>query len=57
MDLRLGRPHAVAAEGSPLHHVAGRALCELSSVAPVADRDRLMPDYVRAPDAVPVKDR
>lgn len=49
--------HVVAASSSPLHHVAGRALCELGARAAVVGRDRLMPDYVRAPDAVPRQDR
>jgi hypothetical protein len=47
----------VAATASPLHHVAGRALCELGARADVVPRERLMPDYVRAPDAVPKQDR
>jgi tRNA threonylcarbamoyladenosine biosynthesis protein TsaB len=49
--------HVVAAAHSPLHHVAGRALCELGARAAVVPRDSLMPDYVRAPDAVPKQDR
>lgn len=33
------------------HHVDGETVCALARHAPVADRDTLMPDYVRAPDA------
>jgi len=34
------------------HHVHGLAICALARFAPVADRDTLMPDYVREADAV-----
>jgi hypothetical protein len=34
------------------HHVDARAICRLARFAPAADRDTLMPDYVRDPDAV-----
>ncbi len=34
------------------HHVDARAICALARYAPAADRDTLMPDYVRDPDAV-----
>ncbi len=34
------------------HHVDGLAVCRLARFAPAADRDALMPHYVRAPDAV-----
>lgn len=43
----------VPVDGSPLHHVGGRALCRLARAAPPADRDALVPEYVRAPDARP----
>lgn len=33
------------------HHVDGETLCALARHAPAVDRDTLMPDYVRAPDA------
>lgn len=33
------------------HHVDALAICRLARFAPAADRDGLMPDYVRAPDA------
>lgn len=40
-------------DGSALHRVDAEALCRLAAAAPPADRDRLVPEYVRAPDAVP----
>jgi tRNA threonylcarbamoyladenosine biosynthesis protein TsaB len=42
---------AVPPDESPLHRISGVALCRLAEVAPLADRDALVPDYVRAPDA------
>jgi tRNA threonylcarbamoyladenosine biosynthesis protein TsaB len=38
---------------SPLHRVGAAALCRLTAQGPATDRDGLVPDYVRAPDAVP----
>jgi tRNA threonylcarbamoyladenosine biosynthesis protein TsaB len=43
----------VPADGSPLHRVSAIALCRLAVAAPPTDRDALIPEYVRAPDAVP----
>ncbi|MBI5103874.1 MAG: tRNA (adenosine(37)-N6)-threonylcarbamoyltransferase complex dimerization subunit type 1 TsaB, partial [Solirubrobacterales bacterium] len=43
----------VPADDSDLHRVGARALCRLAATAPVVDRDALVPEYVRAPDAVP----
>lgn len=45
----------VPGDGSPRHLVAAAALCELGAAAVPIDRDGLVPDYVRAPDAVPRK--
>ena len=44
---------AVPHDDSPLHRVAAGALCRLAAAAVPADRDALVPDYVRAPDATP----
>lgn len=41
----------VPADDSPLHRVSAIALCGLARDAEPADRDTLIPDYVRAPDA------
>ena len=38
-------------DDSSLHRVSGAALCRLAETAPPADRDSLLPDYVRRPDA------
>lgn len=43
----------VPADGSPSHRVSAIALCRLAGAAPPAPRDTLVPEYVRAPDAVP----
>jgi tRNA threonylcarbamoyladenosine biosynthesis protein TsaB len=42
----------IPADDDGRHHVDGLAVCRLARFAPAADRDALMPDYVRAPDAV-----
>lgn len=47
----------VPADDDPRHRVDGLALCRLARHAPSADRDSLLPDYVRAPDAVRTADR
>ncbi|WP_354697529.1 hypothetical protein DSM112329_03162 [Paraconexibacter sp. AEG42_29] len=47
----------VPADADTRHHVDGLALCRLARYAPAADRDALLPDYVRAPDAVTTADR
>jgi tRNA threonylcarbamoyladenosine biosynthesis protein TsaB len=41
----------VPADASALHSVSALAVCELALEAPPADRDALIPDYVRLPDA------
>ncbi len=40
-------------DDSSLHRLDPRALCRLAAEAPPADRDALLPEYVRAPDAKP----
>jgi len=44
---------AIPPDDSALHRVDAGALCRLAAEAPPADRDQLVPEYVRAPDAVP----
>jgi tRNA threonylcarbamoyladenosine biosynthesis protein TsaB len=44
---------AVPADGSPVHRIAAASLCRLGAVADPAERDRLLPDYRREPDAKP----
>lgn len=41
----------VAPDDDPRHHVSGAVLCALAAVAEPVDRDVLVPDYVRDPDA------
>lgn len=41
----------VPADGSPLHRVSAITLCRLALDAQPVDRDALIPEYVRAPDA------
>jgi tRNA threonylcarbamoyladenosine biosynthesis protein TsaB len=41
----------VPADGAALHRVSARAVCELAVGAAPVDRDALIPDYVRLPDA------
>lgn len=41
----------VPPENSPLHRVSAVALCRLAREADPTDRDTLIPEYVRAPDA------
>jgi tRNA threonylcarbamoyladenosine biosynthesis protein TsaB len=43
----------VPGDDSTLHRVSALAVCRLAKVAPTVDRDALLPEYVRAPDAVP----
>jgi tRNA threonylcarbamoyladenosine biosynthesis protein TsaB len=43
----------VPQDGSPLHRVGAAGLVRLARQAPVVDRDALLPDYVRSPDAKP----
>jgi tRNA threonylcarbamoyladenosine biosynthesis protein TsaB len=44
---------AVAADDSELHRVDAAALCRLAADGPTVERDALVPEYVRAPDATP----
>jgi tRNA threonylcarbamoyladenosine biosynthesis protein TsaB len=44
---------AVPADGSALHRVSALAVCRLARAAAPVDRDALVPQYVRAPDAQP----
>jgi tRNA threonylcarbamoyladenosine biosynthesis protein TsaB len=43
----------VPRDPSELHRVSALAVCRLARTAPSVDRDALLPEYVRAPDAVP----
>jgi tRNA threonylcarbamoyladenosine biosynthesis protein TsaB len=44
---------AVPADRSDLHRIAAAPLCRLGVAGEPADRDRLLPDYRREPDAKP----
>jgi tRNA threonylcarbamoyladenosine biosynthesis protein TsaB len=44
---------AVPADGSPLHRVSALQVCRLGATEEPADRDALLPDYLREPDAKP----
>jgi tRNA threonylcarbamoyladenosine biosynthesis protein TsaB len=44
---------AVAPDDADLHKVSAGPLCRLAAEAPPVPRDALVPEYVRAPDAVP----
>ena len=44
---------AVPAEGSDVHRISAAPLCRLGAAGEPADRDRLLPDYRREPDAKP----
>jgi tRNA threonylcarbamoyladenosine biosynthesis protein TsaB len=44
---------AVSADDADLHKVSAGPLCRLAAEAPPVPRDGLVPEYVRAPDAVP----
>ncbi len=44
---------AVPVDGSAVHRIAAAPLCRLGAVGAPADRDRLLPDYRREPDAKP----
>ena len=46
----------VPPDGDPRHHVDAATLCRLGAGAAAA-RDGVLPDYVRAPDAVPTAQR
>jgi tRNA threonylcarbamoyladenosine biosynthesis protein TsaB len=43
----------VAADDASVHRVSAGPLCRLAAEAPAVPRDALVPEYVRAPDAVP----
>jgi tRNA threonylcarbamoyladenosine biosynthesis protein TsaB len=43
----------VPADGSPLHRVSALQVCRLGAAGEPADRDALLPDYRREPDAKP----
>jgi tRNA threonylcarbamoyladenosine biosynthesis protein TsaB len=44
---------AIPADDSPLHRVSALEICRLGARAEAADRDALLPDYRREPDAKP----
>jgi tRNA threonylcarbamoyladenosine biosynthesis protein TsaB len=44
---------AVPGDGSPLHRVSALQVCRLGAAGDPADRDALLPDYRREPDATP----
>jgi tRNA threonylcarbamoyladenosine biosynthesis protein TsaB len=44
---------AIPADGSPLHRVSALQVCRLGATGEPADRDALLPDYRREPDAKP----
>jgi tRNA threonylcarbamoyladenosine biosynthesis protein TsaB len=44
---------AVPEDGSALHRVRARQVCLLGGRGPAGDPDRVLPDYLRAPDAAP----
>jgi tRNA threonylcarbamoyladenosine biosynthesis protein TsaB len=46
---------AVPADGSPVHRLSALAVARLAEGRQPADRDALLPDYRREPDAVPPK--
>ena len=41
----------VPADGSSVHRISAAPLCRLGAVGEPAERDRLLPDYLREPDA------
>jgi tRNA threonylcarbamoyladenosine biosynthesis protein TsaB len=43
----------VPADGSHVHRFAAEPLCRLGAVGEPAERDGLLPDYLREPDAKP----
>jgi tRNA threonylcarbamoyladenosine biosynthesis protein TsaB len=46
---------AIPADASRLHRVSARHLCRLAAGAEATDRDAVLPDYVRPPDARPLQ--
>jgi tRNA threonylcarbamoyladenosine biosynthesis protein TsaB len=43
----------VPADGSSVHRISAAPLCRLGAMGEPAERDRLLPDYLREPDAKP----
>ena len=43
----------IPADGSSVHRISATPLCRLGAVGEPAERDRLLPDYLREPDAKP----
>ena len=43
----------VPADGSSVHRISAAQLCRLGAMGEPAERDRLLPDYLREPDAKP----
>jgi tRNA threonylcarbamoyladenosine biosynthesis protein TsaB len=43
----------VPADRSPVHRISAAPLCRLGALGEPAERDRLLPDYLREPDAKP----
>ena len=43
----------IPADDSPLHRISALQVCRLGAVGEPADRDALLPDYRREPDAKP----
>lgn len=43
----------IAPDDAPVHRVSAAALCRLAAEGPTVQRDALVPEYVRAPDATP----
>jgi len=50
-----GAGAVVPADGSPQHRISAVQVCRLGAEGEPADRDRLLPDYRREPDATPPK--
>jgi len=48
-----GAGAAVPADDSPAHRLAAEHVCRLGARGGVADRDAVLPDYLREPDATP----
>jgi tRNA threonylcarbamoyladenosine biosynthesis protein TsaB len=44
---------AIPADDSPLHRISALTVCRLGAEGDPADRDALLPDYRREPDAKP----
>jgi tRNA threonylcarbamoyladenosine biosynthesis protein TsaB len=44
---------AVPPDGSAVHRISAAPLCRLGAMGEPAERDRLLPDYRREPDAKP----